>query len=96
MVVNHKDENKLNNRADNLEVISHTQNINYGKNSVIRSVHQYDKNGILVKTWRSMTDAESDGFNKFAICLCCTGRIKTHKGYKWEYADNKQNRKHYK
>ena len=93
MVVNHKDENKLNNRADNLEVISYTQNINYGKNSVIRSVHQYDKNGILVKTWRSMTDAESDGFNKSAICLCCTGRIKTHKGYKWVYADNKLNRR---
>ena len=36
--VNHKDENKHNNKADNLEWCSHLYNINYGTGNIRRSV----------------------------------------------------------
>lgn len=35
--INHKDENKLNNKVDNLEWISHKDNINYGSSNIKRS-----------------------------------------------------------
>ena len=35
--------------------------------------------------FQSMHQAEKLGFKNGAICLCCQGKNKQHKGYKWKY-----------
>ena len=65
--VNHKDENKLNNRADNLEWVTHSENCKYGSrnqkcidyNNQYRAipVEQYDLQGNLIATHPSIKAA---------------------------------------
>lgn len=40
----------------------------------------------IVNVWRSGKDAEREGgFHNGHISSCCRGKLKTHKGYKWQY-----------
>lgn len=57
--VNHKDENKQNNRIDNLEWCSRLYNVRYSKvwTSTERPVLQYDKEGNFIKEYNSMSEA---------------------------------------
>ena len=57
--VNHKDENKQNNRIDNLEWCSRLYNVRYSKvwTSNERPVLQYDKEGNFIKEYNSMSEA---------------------------------------
>ncbi len=52
-----------------------------------RAVLQYTLDGVLVHKWETMAEAKESGFRDSAICDCCSGRIKTHKGYRWEYEE---------
>lgn len=89
-LINHKDENKLNNRVENLEWCNHSYNINYGErnNKVAKSnsisVIRICNNGDIIK-YKSALDAEKYGFSKFGISQCCNNRIKKHRGYSWEF-----------
>lgn len=98
--VNHKDEDKGNNRLDNLEVITHWQNSIYGtrnqrisesnkkwRKSKGRAVWQYTSDGVLVRKWETMAEAHDNGFHKSGICDCCQGRKKLYKGYMWSYEE---------
>lgn len=89
--INHKDENRQNNRASNLEWCSRTYNANYG-NHTARSVAtrskpvlQFDLSGRLVRRWPSAATAGRHGFNQGNISNCCNGRQKTAYGFIWEY-----------
>ena len=92
--VNHKDENKENNRVDNLEWCTHQYNSSYGtRNSRIKQtltekpnngkpISQYTKDGVFVKTYSSIRDAvEKTGIND--IYLCFKGKIKYAGGFVW-------------
>lgn len=89
-IINHKDENKLNNIVENLEWCSHSYNVNYGsrndktaeKNS-IPVIRICEKNGFI--KYKSATHAEKDGFSRFGISQCCNNKIKKHRGYNWEF-----------
>ena len=35
----------------------------------------------------SMTEPEKEGFSNPKICLVCQGKRKTHRGFRWEYAE---------
>lgn len=95
--VNHKDENKTNNCADNLEYCTHQYNVNYGtaiqrksekqRNDPNQSktVYQYDKQGNLVNTFPSTRECGRHGFDHGAVSQCCLGKAKSHKGYIWKY-----------
>jgi hypothetical protein len=37
--------------------------------------------------YKYATEANKDGFSSRHISSCCRGNRKTHKGYKWYYAD---------
>lgn len=96
--VNHKDENKQNNRVDNLEWCDHKYNLNYGsvkerignanRNGKFwsREIAQY-KNGVLIATYPSSAEAERQtGVDASAIRKVCLGKpkFKTAGGYIWK------------
>ena len=96
--VNHLDENKQNNRADNLEWCSHKQNSSYGSRRAkisekntngkqSKQIAQYTKNGDLVKVFPSLAQANREGFASGNICRCAQGsKSYTHAyGYLWRY-----------
>ncbi len=97
-VVNHKDENKTNNRSDNLEWVSFNGNVVFSvkKDSKGRCssrwknttpVQQLTENGEIVKTWDSPRDVKvSLGYSDWSIKQCCEGVRKMAYGYKWRYA----------
>ena len=82
--VNHKDEDKTNNCASNLEWCDRAYNSQYSNNIPVK---QLDMNGNLVKLWESAREAERHGFHSSTISYCCQGKRMTHKGFRWEYAD---------
>lgn len=95
-VVNHKDENKLNNKVSNLEWCTVAYNMRYGtrtKRSAVshkKPVIQYDKQGNLLNTFKGLIDAgkQFSSINaKDNIRACCSGHTKTAYGYVWKYAE---------
>lgn len=100
--VNHKDENPSNNRVENLEWCDAKYNVNYGTRTVrakqkiiykngiehhnSKPICQYTKEGELVKTWYSISDAHRElGFNMGSISMCANGKRQTCGGYIWKY-----------
>ena len=93
--INHKDENRLNNSADNLEWCTALYNNHYGT-ALIRQIdaksnpiEQYTLGGRIIATYRSAKIAgDLFGFNHHHIQTCCnTGNIGY--GYYWKYSNTK-------
>lgn len=87
-IVNHIDEDKLNNNASNLEWCTAKYNATYGsaKNCRSQVVRQYTVDGVVVKQWDSLKEAsETTGIKYQCISKCCRHEQKTAGGYKWEY-----------
>lgn len=88
--VNHKDENKSNNRVDNLEWCTHQYNTNYGtarkrKREKTRKSIICLKDGILVKQYDAIIDVEKDGYNTGCVSLCLHNKRNTYKGLQWKF-----------
>lgn len=89
-IINHKDENKKNNRADNLEWCTQKYNINYGsrkekvKKKLSIPVYQYDLKNNFIKKWECMNDAIRY-YNNFHISDVCNNKRKTANGFIWKF-----------
>lgn len=91
-VINHKDENKLNNCVNNLEWCSIYYNNNYGLHnqkvakSNWKKIIQYDLEGNIIRKWNSIKEAgETLNIHRSNISLCLSNKYKTAGGYVWRY-----------
>lgn len=53
--------------------------------NVRKKVYQYNKDLELVKIWNSTKECSKNGYYQSAVCACCNGIRKTHKGFIWSY-----------
>ena len=86
--VNHKDENKLNNCADNLEWCDRLYNVNYGTGIQRRekSIEQLTMAGQHIAYYSSIIDAARQlGHDQSYITKACRGIRKSAYGYQWRY-----------
>lgn len=96
---NHIDENKENNRVENLNLMTSKQNNNWGthnsRSAAARSkpVEAIDKiTGRIVYTFPSIAEAERQGFCQGNISQCCRNCFKRqgnniYKGFIWRYKE---------
>lgn len=95
-VINHKDEDRTNNRADNLEWVTFADNLNYGTarqrstegHGNSRPVEQIDSSGNVVNTYPSIEEcARQTGKSPRSINRACNRypRHVTKEGYKYRF-----------
>ena len=101
--INHKDENKLNPKSDNLEWCDRKYNSSYGtmperarknfrRDIVCRKVHQYDIDGNYIASYESQrTASRITGISKNTICEVCREKrnVVTAGGFIWSFTKKK-------
>ena len=88
--VNHIDEDKTNNNADNLEWCSRSYNCNYGTRNqkLSKPVLGINKiNGLILEFPSAMEASRQTGIDQGNITQCCKGKYKSMGGFYWYYAD---------
>lgn len=94
--VNHKDEDKSNNKASNLEWCSRLYNMAYGTKSARQSlfmtltkgvpVSQYTLDGVFVANYATIEQArKKNNISRGGIKCTCDGKQKSAGGYLWRY-----------
>lgn len=93
--INHINEDKTDNRLENLNLLSHCQNLNWGTrnqrvsekqmNDPERSKHvsRFTLDWILIEEYPSLNECRRNGFNQAHVVDCCNGKRKTHKGFRF-------------
>lgn len=80
--VNHMDEDRKNNHAENLEWVTPRENNNW---SMAKVIYMYDLEGNYIKMYGSSYQAKLDGFNRSHVANVCRGIERQHKGYLFSY-----------
>lgn len=92
-MVNHKDENRENNKVNNLEWCTEKYNTNYG-NARVKQAKAVSKAVVCIETGEVFCSQKEAGqIMKVAyqhICDCCKGKKQTCGGYHWRYANREE------
>lgn len=98
--INHISEDKTENFFENLQLVTHKENMNYGSrdararkaiskantnNPKLSKAVGAFKDGKLVFTFPSTSEAQRQGFYSSAVSRCCNGKLPHYKGYTWKY-----------
>ena len=93
--INHLNENKSDNRLENLSLCTPKENTNYGTGiershkQLRKPVIQFDKNGIFIKEWSSSYEIQRQlGYLASNIRSCCSNVIPSAYGFIWKYKEN--------
>lgn len=100
-IVNHKDENKLNNVYTNLEWCTLSYNFSYGtaqqranakKRNLFNTKHSkpiegYDDEGNVIYSFSSLMEGHRNGFDFRLVSACCLGKRSFHKGLHWRFTN---------
>lgn len=89
-VINHKNENKLDNRVENLEWCTYSYNISYGSNRYKRALKlgkkvfcvELNKTFVSIKEAGRITNIPYQN-----IASCCRGKLKSAGGYHWQFLE---------
>ena len=95
--VNHINENRRDNRAENLEWCTRVENIRHGTGIQRHADSQRNKHGSkrmlqltvsgeIVREFPSLREAKRNGYDPAFIARCAKGKHETAYGYKWRYA----------
>lgn len=91
-IVNHIDENGLNNRVENLEWCTPQYNTNYGtcirrrSEKCKKNVKQISLDGKYIKLWNGIADAANRlGIDRSSITKAAKGKRKSAGGFLWRY-----------
>lgn len=80
--VNHKDENRKNNNANNLNWVTQKENNLW---SLAKKTYKYDLSGNFICSYISVKETGKDGFNISHVANVCRGIERQHKGYLFSY-----------
>lgn len=96
-VVNHINEVKSDNRAENLMWVTQKENCNWGTRNkrvfekttngkLSKTVYQFSKDGEFIREWPSTKEVERVlGYFHTNISSCCLGKRKSANGFVWQY-----------
>ena len=93
MVIFDKDGN-IDKEKTTIEWCTVKENHDYGTHNervakaLSKRVLQLSLDGDLIREWESSKECGRNGFNQGHVAACCRGEEKTHKGFKWMYADD--------
>ena len=83
-----------------IEWVTYEENNNYGTHNErmrktqindpnkSKPVLQFTLDGEFIREWPSTHECGRNGFNKGHVAACCRGEEKSHKGFRWMYAED--------
>ena len=90
-VVNHIDENRSNNKAENLEWTTHAKNLAHkgafqrGREKIKKKIFKYSLDNEFIRTYAYAKEVLNDGYRPNSVTQVCLGYKNTHYGFYWRY-----------